>query len=130
MTQTMLDERYGRTRSKRRRMLGWGVVAVLAAAGITWLAWVTISNASRSADAASTGFSIVDERSVALTFQVTANPGTAITCVLEADDEQHGVVGWRVVTYPPSEAHTQAFTETIPTVALATTGFVNACWVA
>ncbi|MEN2740095.1 DUF4307 domain-containing protein [Microbacterium sp. X-17] len=130
MTQTMLDERYGRTRSRRRRLIGWGIVALLVIAGGVWLVWITLGNSANSIDSADTGFTIDGPHSTTLSFQLTAPPGTGITCVLEADDEQHGIVGWRIVSYPPSDAHTQAFTETIPTVALATTGLVNACWVA
>jgi hypothetical protein len=130
MTQAMLDERYGRTRSKRRRVLGWGVVAVIAAAAIGWLAWTTIANSLHAVDTAGTGFELVDAHTVTVRFQATVNPGTPITCILEAQDEQHGVVGWRIVEYPASGDHTRVFTETIPTVAMATTGLVNACWVA
>jgi hypothetical protein len=130
MTQTMLDERYGRTGTARRRWIGWGVVGLIAVAGAAWLVWVTLGNSATSVDAADTGFTIDGPQSTTISFQLTANPGSPITCVLEADDEQHGIVGWRVVSYPPSDAHTRAFTERIPTVALATTGLVNACWVA
>jgi hypothetical protein len=130
MTQTMLDERYGRTHAKRRRWIGWAVVGLLVIVGGVWMVWITLGNANSSVDEVGTGFTIDGPQSTTITFQVTTNPGSAVTCVLEADDEQHGIVGWRVVSYPASDAHTRAFTERIPTVALATTGLVNACWVA
>jgi len=130
MTQTMLDERYGRTRSKRARLVGWSVVGAIALGGVGYLAWTTIASSAESVDAVDTSFQLDGERSVTIGFQITANPGTPVTCVLEADDEEHGIVGWRVVQYPPSSEHTRALTETIPTVAAATTGLVNSCWVA
>ena len=60
---------------------------------------------------------------------LTLRRGEAVTCALEAQDTEHGVVGWRVVEYPADPAHTRAFSETIPTIAEATTGFVSSCWI-
>ncbi|MDT0117616.1 DUF4307 domain-containing protein [Microbacterium sp. PRF11] len=128
-TQAQLDDRYGRTRSPRRRFAGWAVVAVLALGAIGFLAWTTVSNSLGSVTATDTGFTVIDDKSVSTTFQITAPTGEPVACALEARDEEHGTVGWRVVEYPASEDHTRAFTEQIPTLSLATTGFVNACWV-
>ena len=49
--------------------------------------------------------------------QISAPAGAAVACALEAQDVEHGVVGWRVVEFAASDAHTQAFQERIPTVA-------------
>ncbi len=127
-TQDMLDERYGRTRSPRRR---WAIGAAAAAGAIVvgLFLWTTVSSSLDAVDVDTTGFEIVDEHSVVLSFQVTAPVGRAVACAIEAQDEEHGVVGWRVVELPASQEHAQAFRETIPTTAPATTGFVNSCWV-
>jgi len=127
-TQEMLDERYGRTRGRGRR--GFVVVgAVAAVLAVIALAWLTIANSMNTVDADATGFTIVDERTIVLDFQVSAPPGATVACALESQDEQHGVVGWKIVELPASETQVRAFQETIPTVAEATTGFVNSCWV-
>jgi len=128
-TQQMLDDRYGRRTSRRRRILWWTGVGVVAAVAIGWLGWTTLARTIDAVDAIDTGFVVTDERAVSITFQITAPVGRDVACVLEAQDEEHGIVGWRVVEYPASSEHTRAFTEAIPTVALATTGLVNACWV-
>ncbi|MFJ4039305.1 DUF4307 domain-containing protein [Microbacterium sp. NPDC090007] len=128
-THAQLDDRYGRTRSPRRRIAGWTVVAVLALGAIGFLAWTTVSSTLNAVTATDTGFTVIDDRSVSTTFQITAPVGQPVACAIEARDEEHGTVGWRVVQYPASEEHTRAFTEQIPTLSLATTGFVNACWV-
>lgn len=127
-TQDMLDERYGRTRSPRRR---WaiGAAAAVGAIVVGLFVWTTVSSSLDAVDVDTTGFEIVDEHSVVLSFQVTAPVGRAVACAIEAQDEEHGVVGWRVVELPASQEHAQAFRETIPTTAPATTGFVNSCWV-
>ncbi|MCD2170335.1 MULTISPECIES: DUF4307 domain-containing protein [Microbacterium] len=128
-TQALLDDRYGRTRSPRRRILGWTIVAVLALSAIGYLGWTTFASSAASVTATDTGFTVENDKSVSATFQITGPTGQPVACALEARDEDHGTVGWRVVEYPASEDHTRAFTETIPTLSLATTGFVNACWV-
>ncbi|WP_298871743.1 DUF4307 domain-containing protein [uncultured Microbacterium sp.] len=128
-TQAQLDDRYGRTRSPRRRIVGWSIVGVLALGAVGFLGWTTVSNSLNAVTATDTGYTVVDDRTVTSTFQITAPTGRPVACALEARDEEHGTVGWRVVEYPASEDHTRAFTEEIPTLSLATTGFVNACWV-
>lgn len=128
-TQAQLDDRYGRTRSPRRRIVGWSIVAVLALSAIGYLGWTTVASSAASVTATDTGFTVIDDRSVSTTFQITAPVGEPVACAIEARDEEHGTVGWRVVQYPASDDHSRAFTEQIPTLSLATTGFVNACWV-
>jgi hypothetical protein len=127
-TQDMLDERYGRRRSPGRR---WVIAAAtaLALAVIGAFAWTTVQNALNTVDADTTAFEIVDEHSIQLGFQFTAPQGRAVACAIEAQDEEHGVVGWRVVEFEASETAARAAREVIPTTALATTGFVNSCWV-
>lgn len=127
-TQDMLDERYGRTRSPRRRWVIGAAVAV-AAIVVGLFVWTTVANSLDAVDVDTTGFEVVDEHSVILSFQFTAPMGRSVACAIEAQDEEHGVVGWRVVELPASQDHVQAFRETIATTAPATTGFVNACWV-
>jgi Domain of unknown function (DUF4307) len=127
-TQDMLDERYGRRRSPGRRwLIGIGV---LFAIGIVALfGWFTVQGSLDTVDADTTGFEVVDEHAVELAFQITAPPGRAVACAIEAQDEDHGVVGWRVVEVEASDLRSRALREVIPTTALATTGFVNSCWV-
>ncbi|QIG40226.1 DUF4307 domain-containing protein [Microbacterium sp. 4R-513] len=127
-TQQMLDERYGRTRRGATRWV-IGVAVALALVAVGAFAWLTVANSLNAVDVDTTGFQVVDERTVTLEFQLSAPTGSSIACTLEAQDEQHGVVGWRVVEIPAGETHARAFRETIPTVAEATTGFVNSCWV-
>lgn len=125
----LLADRYGR-RSSNRSTRWWvaGVVAVaLAALGIT--VWSTASTSLRTADAVDLGFETVTPHEITLNFQVTTRPDVPVVCALEAQDTAHGIVGWRIVEYAPDSAHTRRFTETIPTVAEATTAFVNACWI-
>lgn len=122
-----LDDRYGRRRGGRRGV--WIVVGALALAVIGYFSWSTVSQSMDSVDVDNTAFHSVDAHSVTIEFQVTLRRGAAVTCAIEAQDTDHGVVGWRIVEYPASDAHSRSFTETIPTVAEATTGLATSCWI-
>ncbi len=124
-----LAERYGRTGRSGRRTLGWIAVAVVAVAGTGLLGWSTLATAMASVDAETTGYAIVDTHTVEVRFQVSVPPGTGVACALEAQDADHGIVGWRIVELPGSEDHTRSVVERVPTVAEATTGLVRSCWI-
>lgn len=127
--QRELDERYGRTRNPRARLIGWIVIGTLGAALAGWVAWSTVVRSIDSVDIDPLGFSEVDAHGITVDFQVTLRRGAATTCVIEALDTEHGVVGWRVVEYPASDDHTRRFSERVPTVAEATTGLATSCWI-
>ncbi|MGA1828323.1 DUF4307 domain-containing protein [Microbacterium sp.] len=127
-TQDMLDERYGRTSSPRRR---WtiGIVVAIAAVLVGLFAWMTIADSVDDISVDTTGFTVEDPRSVTLAFQISAPEGRTVACALEAQDEDHGVVGWKIVEYAASDVRARALLESIPTTAEATTGLVSDCWV-
>ncbi|WP_101846815.1 DUF4307 domain-containing protein [Zhihengliuella sp. ISTPL4] len=122
-----LDERYGRT---RRGRWPWWVAGAVAVVLVAVFGWFTVSQSMNSVDADDLGFELVDEHAVDVRFQVTGVQGKDVVCVLEALDEEFGVVGWKVVELPAGDAHSLTRAERIPTVAEATTGLVNTCWVA
>lgn len=128
-TQQLLDERYGRATSRRTRAWAWSVLGVVVLAAAAWFAWVTIARYATAATGTATAYRVVDARTVSVTFQVAAPAGAKPVCVLEADDQDHGIVGWKVVHLPAVGAGGATFTQAIPTVAAATTGLVNSCWV-
>jgi len=121
-----LDERYGRTRRRRTPWIIGGAVALLVVGAFSWM---TVAQSMGSVDADDLGFELVDEHSVNVSFQVTGVQGKDVVCALEALDEEFGVVGWKIVEIEAGDSHSQARSVTIPTVAAATTGLVNTCWV-
>ncbi len=127
-TQADLDDRYGR-RSPRRARAVLIIVAALAAIAVAVFAWRTLANPASGVDGEAAGYT-VSPRAVTIKVQLTAPAGVAIACALSALDEQFGVVGWKVVELAASGTHVRTFTQTVPTVAEATTGLVNSCWVA
>ena len=125
-TSRELDERYGRT---TRGRLPWIIGGALALAVVVAFGWMTVASSMNSVDADDLGYEVVDAHSVNLRFQVTAPAGADVVCAVEAQDEEFGVVGWKIVRVPASDAHSQAMEVSIPTVATATTSLVNTCWV-
>lgn len=126
-TAEQLDDRYGRT---RRRRAPWIVLIVIAALLVGAFGWMTVSSQMNNVDADDLGFDLVDEHTVDVRFQITGAQGRDVVCVVEALDEEFGVVGWKIVEIPASDSHSQALAASIPTVSEATTGLVNSCWVA
>ncbi|MGM1017565.1 MAG: DUF4307 domain-containing protein [Actinomycetota bacterium] len=122
-----LDERYGRG---RRRRLPWVIGGLLAVLVVVAASWMTIAGSIDSVDADDLGYEVVDQHTVTVRFQVTAPQDRDLVCALEALDVEFGIVGWKIVEIPASSGHTQTLAEDIPTVAEATTGLVNSCWVA
>jgi hypothetical protein len=122
-----LDERYGRTRRRRTPWIIGGAIALLIVGAFSWM---TVAQSMASVDADDLGFELVDEHSVNISFQVTGVQGKNVVCAVEALDEEFGVVGWKIVEIEAGDSHSQARSVTIPTVAEATTGLVNTCWVA
>ncbi|MCG7414533.1 MULTISPECIES: DUF4307 domain-containing protein [Microbacterium] len=128
-TQQELDDRYGRARGSRGRRWAWIGVGAVAVAAVGYLGWTTVAQTTDAVDIDVTGFHLVDEHRVTVDFQVTLRQGEPVTCIIEAQDTEHGIVGWRVVEYPADPAHTRRFSETVPTTAEATTGLVPSCWI-
>jgi len=126
--QTMLDERYGRRTATRRTRIAWIALIAVAAVVVIWFGWSTVTDPNNGVKADGTAFHL-EEHSATVDFQLTAPIGATVACAIEALDEEYGVVGWKIVEYEASEAHTRAFSETVPLVAEATTGLVNSCWV-
>ncbi len=123
-----LDDRYGR-RSPRRAGAVIVATAAVAAVVVGLFAWRTLANPASGVEGEASGYTVAP-RAVTIKVQLTAPPGVAVACALSALDEQFGVVGWKVVELAPSDSHVRTFTQTVPTVAEATTGLVNSCWVA
>lgn len=129
MTTSKLDDRYGRTASRRSRRLAWIGFGTAAALAVGAFGWMTVTNEMYKVSFDGLGFQVNDAHSVTVSFQFSSRPGEDVTCVLEAMDTEFGVVGFRVVQYQADDSHQRNVVETIRTVGEATTGLVQGCWV-
>ncbi len=125
-----LAARYGRTpNTKRRDRLIIVVVAALFVAVFTaWVVWAGLDNGQGNLGAQDIGHKIVDDSTVTITWQVSVSAGTPVSCALEAQNEAHAIVGWKIVELPASANHTRLYTETVRTSQRAVTGLIYRCW--
>lgn len=127
-SQALLEERYGRKRSRSiDKRLGWFIAS---AAVLLGLVVVFFGGWQQNADVGAQvlHYSVVDGSTVEVDVQVTSPPDATVVCALEALSTSHGTVGWKLVTIPESESTTHRFTSTLVTTAPATSGFVRECW--
>lgn len=122
--------RYGRTpRAKRRErwLLISGAVAVLAVV-TTWVFWAGWDNNQADLEFTDTAYTIAGPHQVDITFTINTPKGTPVTCALQALNEDFAIVGWRIVSFPASDARLTKYTESIKTTQQSNTGLINTCW--
>jgi hypothetical protein len=125
-----LETRYGRTpaRRKRERLFLWVGAAVFVVVLAAWVVWAGLDGSKPTIETQDIGYSVNDEHSVTVRFQVSVPTGTATSCAVEALNETFTVVGWKVIDLPPSDQYTRSFTEDVRTSELSTTGLIYRCW--
>lgn len=124
----LLESRYGRSRRRRfDRWIAWGAVALLLGIGL-WVLLFGTWRTGASIGFRDMGYSVIDERTVRVDFEVTAPAGSDVFCALEAVSTSHAQVGWRILELPASEQRIRHFSETLVTTGHATTGYVKSCW--
>lgn len=132
MSSPALDERYGRTRglSRSRRVFAIAAAGVFAVVLVAWVVWAALDGDSANIEFRDVAHEIIDDSSVSVTWQVTAEPGSDVSCAVKAMNESFTDVGWKVVQLPASSERTRVFTEQLRTTELAVTGLIYRCWLA
>lgn len=129
-TSQELDDRYGRRSTRGIDRVVLIVVGSIILIGVVF--WALFSGWNRpdaSLEFRDIGHSIVDERQVNVTFEVTVPPGREVACTVEALNGSFATVGWKVVTLEASEKRTRGFEQSLVTTNLANTGTVSNCWI-
>lgn len=125
-----LDDRYGRTPRDGRRVRTISIVSAIAFVAVfaAWVVWGGLSGTNASLEVRELGYLDVTESSVAVQWEVTVEPGTEVTCALQALNGSFGIVGWRIVELGASEQRTRQFTESLRTSERPVTGLPYRCW--
>ncbi|AND16964.1 DUF4307 domain-containing protein [Rathayibacter tritici] len=125
-----LATRYGRTSRTRlgNRWLFGGVALAFVAVFAAWVIWAGLDGARGQVDVQDTAHEVVDDRTVTVSFDLTAPVEREVACAVQALNEQSAVVGWLVVEYPASTERFRSHTETVRTTELANTGLISSCW--
>lgn len=130
MTQGSVAERYGRTDAHRRRRLTIGIAAAAGVllVAVAWVVWVGLFSPSASLETRDTGYVTREDGSVDIRFEVTVEPGTDVSCALQALNGEFAIVGWKIVELPGGTERTRAFVENVRVTEPAVTGLIYRCW--
>jgi hypothetical protein len=124
-TASLLAERYGGRRSGPSRVGVAAIVAVVAGlALLAWVGWGIMRVPVRTQD---TGFEIVDESAIDVSFVVVRDPGSTVACRVRALGASFAEVGAADVTVGPSGTRAVEVTTRVATSSPATTGVVQSC---
>ena len=126
---TTLDERYGRTPTRRRRGRVTAIVigAVVLVAVIAWSLWTGIGGTTTTLDTTTTAISITNDEVTDVTWLVTGRSGTKLVCAIEATDDSGVVVGLAEVTLPVTGQVNRGGETRVRTVRRATNGLIESC---
>ncbi|MET4582279.1 hypothetical protein ABIE21_001789 [Conyzicola nivalis] len=125
-----LDARYGRSpRSSRRNKWVFGsTAAAFVAVFAAWLVWGGLLGAPAEIAVEDTGHTVVSDSLVQVRYQLTVDAGKTVDCAVQALNSTFGIVGWKVVSVPPSETRTRSLVEEVRTTELSVTGLIYRCW--
>ena len=128
--QVRLDERYGRTNQDGRRVRTVSIVAAVAFVAVfaAWVVWAGLSGTNASLEVRELGYLNDTDTSVDIQWEVSVEPGTEVTCALQALNGSFGIVGWRIVELGTSEQRTRQYSETVRTSERPVTGLPYRCW--
>lgn len=124
-----LDERYGRTRSRRRRGRLIAIVsgAVLVVGVVAWSLWTGIGGVTTALDVQTTDIAIHSAEETEVQWLVTGRPGTKLVCSIEAEDEQGVVVGLAEIVVSPTNSMNRTGDTVVRTVRRASNGLIRSC---
>jgi hypothetical protein len=126
---TPLDERYGRTPTRRRRGLIGAITggAVVLAGVVAWSVWTGIGGATDSLDAQTITSSVQSAEATEVRWLVTGKPGSRLVCAIEARDGSGVVVGLVEVVLPATGDANRRGDTVVRTVRRAATGLIVSC---
>lgn len=127
MSKNIAQQRYGQDRLKSRdRVLAVTVSSVAAVSFLVWAIFVSIDNSSQISHR-DIAYEVIDEYSTTVTFEVTREPGQAVSCDLTVLNQSFAVVGFLTVEVAPSTSRSTVISSTVLTTELGVSGLVDDC---
>jgi len=105
----------------------WALGIAFTLAFTVFASWRVLSVADQAIDATTTGFKVVDDRTLKLTFDVHKPPQVAVVCTVHAQDRKKNVVGTLSVDIPAATERTTTHEVLIKTTTQAFAGLVHDC---
>lgn len=126
---TALDERYGRTPSRRRRgrvtAVGSGVAVLVAT--ILWGVWTGVGGTTSAIAVQTTSITVVSDDTVDVQWLVTGRPGTTLVCAIQATADSGVVVGLVEVVVQPTGGMNRGGETRVRTIRRASNGLIESC---
>lgn len=125
-----LDARYGRSPNRRRRR---GVIAIVTAASFVvvfaaWVVFAAFDGTGSKLETSDLGYVVTDARDIDVRYSVSVEPGTAVSCAVQAQNTTFAIVGWKVVHLPAATQRSTTYTTSLKTSERAVTGLIYRCW--
>ena len=127
MSKNILQQRYGQDRLRSRdRIFAIAVGSVTLTSFLIWAIFVSIDN-SNQVTHRDVAYEVIDEYSTSVTFEVSRNPGQAVSCDVTVLNQSFAIVGFLTVDVAPSSSRSTVISSTIRTTELGVSGLVDGC---
>jgi hypothetical protein len=127
VSENLLEQRYGLgTKRKTDRIFAISVGAFALVAFLVWAIIFTIDDAQKITTR-DVGFTVNDEFSTEVVFEVTRDPGREVLCDLQVLSQSYAVVGFKTVAVEASANRSSVISTVVNTTELGTTGLVASC---
>jgi hypothetical protein len=127
VSKNIAQQRYGQERLKSRdRILAVAVATVAAVFFLVWAIFVSIDNANQISHR-DIAYEVIDDYSTTVTFEVSRNPGQAVSCDITVLNQSFAIVGFLTVDVAPSTNRSTVISSTVLTTELGVSGLVDGC---
>ena len=127
MNENLLQQRYGLGKSQKRDRIWAITIASVALVGfLVWAIIFTVNDANRITTR-DVGFTVNDQFSTEVVFEVSRNPGQVVVCDVQVLSQSFAVVGLKTLTVEPSARRSVVISTTVTTTELGTSGLVAGC---
>jgi hypothetical protein len=127
VNENLLQQRYGSGKTRSRdRALAITIASIALVGFLVWAITFTISDADR-VTTRDVGFTVNDQFSTEVVFEVSRNPGQIVVCDVQVLSESFAVVGLKSLTVEPSSGRSVVISTTVTTTELGTSGLVAGC---
>jgi hypothetical protein len=127
VSENVLEQRYGLgTRRKKDRAFAISIAALALVAFLVWAIAFTIDDAQK-VTTRDVGFTVNDEFSTEVVFEVTRDPGQEVLCDIQVLSQSYAVVGFKTVAIEASANRSVVISTVVNTTELGTTGLVASC---
>jgi hypothetical protein len=127
VNENLLQQRYGVGKTQKRdRVMAIAIAVVALVSFLVWAIIFTLDDADRITTR-DVGFTVNDEFSTEVIFEVSRNPGQIVICDVQVLSQSFAVVGLKTLTVEPSERRSVVISTTVVTTEIGTTGLVASC---